>query len=161
VRALSAADWDRISAGRQDVYLHLYENFLSAYDPNLRKKSGSYYTPTEVVDAMTRLTDEALKHYLQVEQGLASNNIAVIDPAMGTGTYPLSVLRHVARDAEDYGAGAVSDAVSSAAQRLYGIELQSGPFSVAELRLTQAVRDLGGELPEKGLNLYVADTLEN
>lgn len=161
VRALSAAAWDKISAGRQDVYLHLYENFLSAYDPNLRKKSGSYYTPVEVVDAMTRLTHEALKEYLQVEQGLASNNIAVIDPAMGTGTYPLSVLRHIARDAEPYGAGAVSDAVTSAAQRLYGIELQSGPFSVAELRLTQAVRDLGGELPEKGLNLYVADTLEN
>src|SRR5690625_3807152 len=81
VRALSAADWDRISAGRQDVYLHLYENFLSAYDPNLRKKSGSYYTPVEVVDAMTRLTDEALKQYLHVEQGLSSNNTAVIDPA--------------------------------------------------------------------------------
>lgn len=161
VRALSAADWDRISAGRQDVYLHLYENFLSAYDPNLRKQSGSYYTPVEVVDAMTRLTDEALKTFLDVSEGLSSDQIAVIDPAMGTGTYPLSVLRHIAKDAEVYGAGAIGDAVSSAAQRLYGIEMQSGPFSVAELRLTQAVRDLGGELPENGLNLYVADTLEN
>lgn len=161
VRALSAVDWDTIAAGRQDVYLHLYENFLSAYDPELRKKSGSYYTPTEIVDAMTRLTDEALKSYLGVEHGLVSDQIAVIDPAMGTGTYPLSVLRHVAQDAEAYGAGAVADAVTSTAQRIYGIELQSGPFSVAELRLTQAVRDLGGETPEDGLNLYVADTLED
>lgn len=161
VRALSAADWDRISAGRQDVYLHLYENFLSAYDPDLRKQSGSYYTPVEVVDAMTRLTDEALKNFLNVGEGLSSDQIAVIDPAMGTGTYPLSVLRHIAKDAAPYGAGAVGDAVSSAAQRLYGIEMQSGPFSVAELRLTQAVRDFGGQLPNKGLNLYVADTLEN
>ena len=161
VRALSAADWELISAGRQDVYLHLYENFLSSYDPDLRKKSGSYYTPTEVVDAMTRLTDEALKNYLGVEQGLVSDNIAVIDPAMGTGTYPLSVLRHVAKDAERFGAGAVADAVTSTAHRIYGIEQQSGPFSVAELRLTQAVRDMGGEIPEDGLNLYVADTLED
>lgn len=161
VRALSGAEWDRISAGRQDVYLHLYENFLSAYDPDLRKQSGSYYTPTEVVDGMTRLTDEALKKYLNVEQGLSSDDIAVIDPAMGTGTYPLSVLRHIARDAEPYGAGAVSDAISSAAHRIYGLELQSGPYSVAELRLTQAVRDMGGDIPEGGLNLYVADTLED
>lgn len=161
VRALSAADWERISAGRQDVYLHLYENFLSAYDPKLRKESGSYYTPVEIVDAMTRLTDDALKNFLNVREGLSSEQIAVIDPAMGTGTYPLSVLRHVAKDAEPYGAGAVGDAVSSAAHRLFGIEQQSGPFSVAELRLTQAVRDLGGELPDNGLNLYVADTLEN
>jgi len=88
LRQLAVSDWERISRGRQDVYLHLYENFLNAYDPALRKKSGSYYTPVDVVDAMTRLTDEALKKHLDVSQGLASENIAVIDPAMGTGTYP-------------------------------------------------------------------------
>src|SRR5690625_3579686 len=161
LRALSVADWSRISAGREDVYLHLYENFLSAYDPDLRKNSGSYYTPVELVDSMTRLTDEALKTYLNVEKGLSDDKIAVIDPAMGTGTYPLSILRHIARTSEPYGAGAVADDVSSAISRIYGIELQSGPFSVAELRLSQAVRDNNGELPENGLNLFVADTLED
>lgn len=161
VRALSAARWEQISKGRQDVYLHLYEHFLSAYDPERRKQSGSFYTPVEVVDGMTQLTDEALKKYLNTPDGLSADSVAVIDPAMGTGTYPLSVLRRVAQDAQKYGAGAVSDAVTSAAKRLYGIELQSGPFSVAELRLTQAVRDMGGSLPDGGMNLYVADTLED
>lgn len=161
VRALSAADWGRISGGRQDVYLHLYEHFLSGYNPERRKQSGSYYTPIEVVEAMTRLTDSALRTHLHTPEGLAADSVAVIDPAMGTGTYPLAVLRQVATHAEPYGAGAVADAVSSAAGRIYGIELQSGPFSVAELRLTQAIRDMGGTLPEQGLNLYVADTLED
>jgi len=161
VRALSAARWQHISQGRQDVYLHLYEHFLSAYNPERRKQSGSFYTPVEVVDSMTRLTDEALKKYLNTPDGLSADTVAVIDPAMGTGTYPLSVLRQVADNSLKYGQGAVSDAVTSAAQRLYGIELQSGPFSVAELRLTQAIRDYGGSLPEGGLNLYVADTLED
>ncbi|GAA1415196.1 hypothetical protein AUR04nite_34400 [Glutamicibacter uratoxydans] len=161
VRTLSATKWDHISQGRQDVYLHLYEHFLSAYDPEKRKKSGSFYTPVEIVDSMTRLTDEALKTFLGTPDGLSAESVAVIDPAMGTGTYPLSVLRHVADEASKYGQGAVSDAVSSAAERLYGIELQSGPFSVAELRLTQAVKDFGGALPAGGLNLYVADTLED
>lgn len=161
VRALSAARWQHISQGRQDVYLHLYEHFLSAYNPERRKQSGSFYTPVEVVDSMTRLTDEALKKYLNTPDGLSADTVAVIDPAMGTGTYPLSVLRQVAENSSKYGQGAVSDAVTSAAQRLYGIELQSGPFSVAELRLTQAIRDYGGSLPDGGLNLYVADTLED
>ncbi|CBT77241.1 putative site-specific DNA-methyltransferase (adenine specific) [Glutamicibacter arilaitensis Re117] len=161
VRALSAARWQHISQGRQDVYLHLYEHFLSAYNPERRKQSGSFYTPVEVVDSMTRLTDEALKKYLNTPEGLSADTVAVIDPAMGTGTYPLSVLRQVADNSSKYGQGAVSDAVTSAAQRLYGIELQSGPFSVAELRLTQAIRDYGGSLPDGGLNLYVADTLED
>lgn len=161
VRALSASKWERIASGRQDVYLHLYENFLTAYNPERRKKSGSYYTPVEVVDAMTRLTDEALRNYLNTPSGLSAPDVAIIDPAMGTGTYPLSVLRHVAADAQKYGDGAIADAVTSAATRLYGLELQSGPFSVAELRLTQAVRDLGGQTPEGGLNMFVADTLED
>src|SRR5699024_12078349 len=47
------------------------------------------------------------------------------------------------------------------AEQLYGIELQSSPFSVAELRVSQAVSELGGSLPEGGLNLFVADTLED
>lgn len=161
IRALSAARWQHISQGRQDVYLHLYEHFLSAYNPERRKQSGSFYTPVEVVDSMTRLTDEALKNYLNTPDGLSADTVAVIDPAMGTGTYPLSVLRQVAENSSKYGHGAVSDAVTAAAQRLYGIELQSGPFSVAELRLTQAIRDYGGSLPDGGLNLYVADTLED
>ncbi|MFD1375190.1 type ISP restriction/modification enzyme [Micrococcus antarcticus] len=161
VRALSAARWQHISQGRQDVYLHLYEHFLSAYNPERRKQSGSFYTPVEVVDSMTRLADEALKKYLNTPDGLSADTVAVIDPAMGTGTYPLSVLRQVAENSSKYGHGAVSDAVTAAAQRLYGIELQSGPFSVAELRLTQAIRDYGGSLPDGGLNLYVADTLED
>ena len=161
VRALSATNWGSIAQGRQDVYLHLYEHFLSAYNPERRRLTGSYYTPVEVVDAMTQLTDEALKKYLKTPKGLSADSVAVIDPAMGTGTYPLSVLRRVANDAQKYGEGAVGDAVTAAAGRLYGIEIQSGPFSVAELRLTQAVRDMGGTLPEKGLNLYVADTLED
>lgn len=161
VRTLSETKWNAISGGRQDVYLHLYEHFLSSYNPELRKKSGSYYTPVEVVAAMTRLTQEALQEYLGTPEGLSSDSVAVIDPAMGTGTYPLGILQQVASDAEKYGTGALADAVSSVAQRIYGIELQSGPFSVAELRLSQAIRNFGGTLPENGLNLYVADTLED
>lgn len=161
IRTLSATDWRAISGGNQDVYLHLYEHFLNTYDPALRKKSGSYYTPTEVVAAMTRLTDQALQKYLSIPEGLSADSVAVIDPAMGTGTYPLSVIQHVAAQAEKYGPGAVADAATSVAKRLYGIELQSGPFSVAELRLSQAIQEFGGQLPEDGMHLYVADTLED
>ena len=161
IRTLSATDWHVISGGNQDVYLYLYEHFLDKYNPALKKKSGSYYTPAKVVMAMTRLTDQALKKYLSIPEGLSADSVAVIDPAMGTGTYGLSIIQHVAAQAEKYGPGAVADAVTSVANRLYGIELQSGPFSVAELRLSQAIQEFGGQLPEDGMHLYVADTLED
>ena len=161
-RVLSAVDWGRIAAGGADMYIHLYEHFLSVYDPEMRKKSGSYYTPVEVVDGMVRLSDLALREYFARPEGLRDPNVAIVDPAMGTGTYPLSVLRHVADSAsKQYGPGAASEAVASATARLYGLEIQSAPFSVAELRISSAIRDSGAKFPQHGLNLYVADTLED
>ena len=160
VRVLSVTSWKHISGGKADVYLHLYEHFLSIYDPEQRKKTGSYYTPVEVVDQMVRLTDQALRQYLNKPYGFADKGVSVIDPAMGTGTYPLAVLRAVAHD-ENLDPGDRSDALTRLAKNLYGFELQSGPFSVAELRISETLRGLGGELPEEGLNLYVTNTLGN
>ena len=160
VRVLSATSWKHISGGKADVYLHLYEHFLSIYDPEQRKKTGSYYTPVKVVDQMVRLTDQALRQYLNKPYGFADKGVSVIDPAMGTGTYPLAVLRAVAHD-ENLDPGDRSDALTRLAKNLYGFELQSGPFSVAELRISETLRELGGELPEEGLNLYVTNTLGN
>lgn len=163
VRVLSHSDWATITGSNAQVYLHLYEDFLAAYDADWRRASGSYYTPVEIVDAMVGLADEAVKTHLRLAEGLRHPDVAVVDPAMGTGTYPLSVLRHVGREAaEQYGPGAASEAVRSAAARTFGIELQSGPFSVAELRLSTTMRDeFGVAVPDQHLNLYVADTLED
>lgn len=158
VRVIGAASWVDISGGKSDVYLHLYEHFLKVYNPEQRKKTGSYYTPVEVVDQMVRLVDDALSTYLGKEHGLASEGVSVIDPAMGTGTYPLSVMHQVAK-AESLAPAARTRALNRLAKNLYGFELQSGPFSVAELRLNQTLKELGADIPEDGLNLYVADTL--
>ena len=160
VRVMGAASWADISGGKSDVYLHLYEHFLKVYNPEQRKKTGSYYTPVEVVDQMVRLVDDALRTYLGKEHGLASEGVSVIDPAMGTGTYPLSVMHKVAKT-ESLAPAARTRALNRLAKNLYGFELQSGPFSVAELRLNQTLREMGGDVPEDGLNLYVADTLSD
>lgn len=160
VRVMGAASWADISCGKSDVYLHLYEHFLKVYNPAQRKKTGSYYTPVEVVNQMVRLVDDALRTYLGKEHGLASEGVSVIDPAMGTGTYPLSVMHKVA-SAESLSPAARTRALNRLAKNLYGFELQSGPFSVAELRLNQTLKELGAEIPEDGLNLYVADTLSD
>ena len=160
VRVMGAASWVDISGGKSDVYLHLYEHFLKVYNPEQRKKTGSYYTPVEVVDQMVRLVDDALRTYLGKEHGLASEGVSVIDPAMGTGTYPLSVMHQVAKT-ESLAPAARTRALNRLAKNLYGFELQSGPFSVAELRLNQTLKEMGADVPEDGLNLYVADTLSD
>ena len=36
VRVVGAVDWPRVRKGKRDTYLHLYEDFLEAYDNDLR-----------------------------------------------------------------------------------------------------------------------------
>ena len=169
-RVLHEVHWPTLSKGKPDAWLYFYEDFLEVYDNALRKKTGSYYTPPEVVQAMVRLTDEALRDpaLFGRHEGLAAKDVTIADPATGTGTFLLGVLRKIAETvADDQGAGAVGPALGAAAHRLIGFELQFGPFAVAQLRLMAEMRALmgaaatgtgaGGNLPHP--RLYVTDTL--
>jgi predicted helicase len=158
---LDVVDWDVIAKGDPEAWLYFYEDFLEIYDNKLRKLTGSYYTPPQVVQAMVRLCDEALKSSKRfgVAQGLASNQVHVADPAMGSGTYLLAVLRAIAESVEkDEGAGAVAGAISQAAKRIYGFELQFGAYAVAELRLLAEMIALEADGTP---GLFVTDTLSD
>lgn len=61
LRVLDVVDWDVIAKGDPEAWINFYELFLGVYDNRLRKLTGSYYTPPEVVAVMVRLCDEALK----------------------------------------------------------------------------------------------------
>lgn len=162
-RVLDVVDWPALSKGKADAWLYFYEDFLEIYDNTLRKQTGSYYTPPEVVGAMVALVDEALRRPgFDIARGLADDAVTVCDPATGTGTYVLGVLRHLARRvAEDEGEGAVPAAVGSVLQRLVAFELQLGPFAVAQLRVLAEVLALTGAMPKVAPRMYVTDTLGN
>ena len=163
VRVLSAVDWDTVSRGDPEAWLYFYEPFLRVYDLDLLKKTGTYYTPPEVVEAMVRLADEALRDpsHLDLPGGLPHPDVTLVDPATGTGTFPLAVLRRL-RDAvaRDQGPGAVRAAIAAAAPRIVGFELQFGPFVVAQLRLLAELMKLTGD-PKVHPRLFVADTLSD
>jgi hypothetical protein len=166
-RVLDCIDWAAISKGDPEAWLYFYEHFLEAYDNALRKQTGSYYTPPEVVTAMVRLVDEALHDPKRfgVSEGLASASVTLADPAMGTGTYLLGVLRRIAHTTQaDQGAGAVPGVIRDSLRRIIGFELQFGPFAVAQLRILAEVAELlkSKTVPaDLRLRLYVTDTLGN
>ena len=60
-RVLGVVDWQTISKGDSEAWLYFYEDFLEEYDRRLRRLTGSYYTPPEVVGAMVHLVDEELR----------------------------------------------------------------------------------------------------
>lgn len=47
------------------------------------------------------------------------------------------------------------------ARNYHAFEILVGPYAVAHLRLTQAIQDAGGEVPEDGVHVYLTDTLES
>lgn len=162
-RVLEVVDWPKLSKGKTDAWLYFYEDFLEVYDNSLRKQTGSYYTPPEVVSAMVRWTDEVLRSpAYHLPQGLASPKVWLVDPATGTGTYLLGVLRHIAEQVKtDQGEGAVAGYIHAALSRIAGFELQLGPYAVAQLRLLAEVVELTGATPNESPRLFVTDTLGN
>ena len=162
-RVLNAVDWAKISKGDSDAWLYFYEEFLATYDNKLRKQTGSYYTPPEVVEAMVSLVDQALRSSrFNLHGGLASPAVTIADPATGTGTFPLGILRRVAKNvASDQGEGAVPDAINDTLKRIIAFEMQLGPFAVAQLRILAEVLDLTGSASTEKLRMFVTNTLGN
>ena len=158
-RAIGAVDAARIgSAG--DPWLYFYEQFLGAYDPKLRQDRGVYYTPVQVVGAQVRLAGELLRTELGKPLGFADPDVTVLDPAVGTGTYPLAVLEHAAETTRArWGVGAIQEKLEDLAKRLYAFEILVGPYSVAHLRISQRLHEAG--VHDRAGLIYLTDTLES
>lgn len=157
-RVLDEVSWAKVSKGDPEAWLYFYENFLEVYDNKLRKLTGSYYTPPEVVRTMVRLCDEALKSpRFGMADGLAGKDVHIVDPATGSGTFLLGLIERIkatiaARDGE----GNVAASMNKIAGRLVGFELQFGAFAVAQLRLLAEMLEIGANATPR---LFVTDTL--
>jgi predicted helicase len=112
---------------------------------------------------MVQLVDEALRTpRFGKSAGLASPSVTLADPATGTGTFMLGVLRCIAESVRtDEGEGAVKGAIQAALKRLIAFEMQLGPFAVAQLRILAEVVDLSGSAPKTPVRMFVTNTLGN
>ena len=141
-----AAFFARFDEGEAVPYF--YEPFLEAFDPGLRKQLGVWYTPSEVVRYMVARVDRALKDDLGIAEGLAAENVYVLDPCCGTGAYLAEVLRRIAANLQGRGLGALAGARvrRAALERVFGFEIMPAPFAVAHLQVGLALRALDAPL---------------
>ena len=144
------AFFDRFSEGQAVPYF--YEPFLEAFDPDLRRQLGVWYTPTEVVRYMVARVDKALKDDLGIADGLAADNVYVLDPCCGTGAFLAEVLRRIALNLESRGLGALtgSRVKKAAMERVFGFEIMPAPFVVAHLQVGITMQALDAALSEDG-----------
>ncbi len=131
---------------------YFYEPFLEAFDPDLRKQLGVWYTPSEVVRYMVARVDRALKDDLSIPHGLAAENVYVLDPCCGTGAYLAEVLRRIAANLGGRGLGALVGAgvKQAAMERVFGFEIMPAPFVVAHLQVGLTMQDLDAPLADDG-----------
>ena len=131
---------------------YFYEPFLEAFDPALRKQLGVWYTPPEVVRYMVARVDKALKDDLGIPDGLAAENVYVLDPCCGTGAYLAEVLRRIAANLEEQGLGALAGVAvrKAATERVFGFEIMPAPFVVAHLQVGLTMQNLDAPLADDG-----------
>lgn len=146
----------------EDPIIHFYENFLSEYDPKLRKARGVWYTPQPVVNFIVRAVDDILKTEFDLPQGLADTSktkikvdvqgkkteqevhkVQILDPATGTGTFLAEVVKHIYKKFEGQ-QGIWSNYVEThLLPRLNGFELLMASYAMAHLKLDLLLTETG------------------
>ncbi len=143
---------------------YFYEPFLEAFDPELRRELGVWYTPREVVRYQVARVDAALREELGVADGLADPNVVVLDPCCGTGAYLVEVIRLIHDRLTAGGADmlALADVKKAAMERVYGFEILPAPFVVAHLQLGLLLQEMEASLSPAGnerVGVYLTNAL--
>ncbi len=169
------------STKMEDPIIHFYEDFLSEYDPKLRKARGVWYTPQPVVNFIVRAVDDILKTEFDMPQGLADTSktkikvnqqgkqieqevhkVQILDPATGTGTFLAEVVKHIHKKFEGQ-QGIWSNYVEThLLPRLNGFELLMASYAMAHLKLDLLLRQTGYKATNnQRLRVYLTNSLED
>ncbi len=171
-----------------DPMIHFYEDFLAAYDPQLRKAKGVWYTPQPVVQFIVRSVDEILQKEFSLPMGLADSGkirwevvndqysgkkgesktiskeihrVQILDPATGTGTFLAEVIRQVYSKFENMKGmwqGYVED---SLLPRLNGFEILMASYAVAHLKLDMLLKNTGyNHVKDSRFKVFLTNSLE-
>ncbi|MCY4416199.1 MAG: N-6 DNA methylase [Chloroflexi bacterium] len=135
-------------AEKQQFLKAIYEDFYQAYNPAAADRLGVVYTPNEVVDFIIRGTDWLLqKHFGKT---LADDNVNILDPATGTGTFITNLINHLPVERLEH----------KYRNEIYANEVAILPYYIANLNIEYTYRERTGRYLEFP-NLSFVDTLDN
>ena len=143
-----AADEIAEYAEKQRFLKAIYEDFYKAYNPAAADRLGVVYTPNEVVDFIIRGADHLLqKHF---GRSLADENVQILAPATGTGTFVTSLIDYLPADRLEY----------KYLNEIHANEVAILPYYIANLNIEYSYRERTGKYLEFP-NLCFVDTLDN
>ena len=143
-----AADEIADNAEKQQFLKAIYEDFYTAYNPAAADRLGVVYTPNEIVDFIIRGVDWLLsKHF---GRSLADDNVQILDPATGTGTFVTSLINYLPADRLAY----------KYQNEIHANEVAILPYYIANLNIEYTYKERTGRYLEFP-NLCFVDTLDN
>ena len=173
-----------------DPMIHFYEDFLSEYNPKLRKSKGVWYTPQPVVGFIVRAVDEILQKEFNLPEGLADysmiekevtveqsydgrtkdgmkhtmkrfHRVQILDPATGTGTFLAEVVNQIYDRYRDQQGIWQQYVEQHLIPRLHGFEILMASYAVAHIKLDMLLNETGYQhLSDKRLQVYLTNSLE-
>ncbi|MBV6342770.1 type ISP restriction/modification enzyme [Candidatus Magnetobacterium casense] len=147
----------------EDPIIHFYETFLSEYDPKTREMRGVYYTPQPVVSYIVRSVNNILKDQFFLHDGLAGDDVTLLDPAAGTCTFLAEASKLAIEEyTASYGSGDMSGFIKRhVLQNFYGFELMMAPYAIGHIKMSLMLQELGYTLQDDDrAMLFITNTLD-
>lgn len=173
----------------EDPIIHFYEDFLTQYDPGLRKQRGVWYTPHPVVNFIIRAVDEILITEFGLPMGLADTSktkikipiptndkrykggmveieqevhrVQFLDPATGTGTFVAEAISQIYDKMKGQQGLWNSYVENHLLPRINGFELLMASYAMAHLKLDLLLKQTGYTgTKNQRFRIYLTNSLE-
>lgn len=144
---------------KQKIIITLYDKFFSTGFKSTTERLGIVFTPVEVVDFIVKSVDVVLrKHFGKT---LASENIHILDPFTGTGTFITRTL-HYLKSLMDSGEIAFDDILRKYTQELHANEIVLLSYYIAAINIEAVFDEINGDEPYTPFEgIVLTDTFES
>ena len=144
------------AAAKVDVLREIYDGFFQAAMKDVVKRLGIVYTPVQVVDFIIRSADAVCRKEFGV--GITSENVNILDPFTGTGTFIYRLL--TARDADGHHIIRSGDLHRKYYSELFANELVLLAYYIAAIKIEAGMAERGG-FPGDKFNPFPGITLSD
>ena len=156
---LRASGIDNIQ-GKQKFIIQLYDSFFKTAFPRVTESMGIVFTPVEVVDFIIYSVDWALNKYFG--KSLASENVHILDPFTGTGTFITRTLYYL-KQQMDEDKITYDDILRKYMHELHANEIVLLSYYIAAINIEAVFDEVNG--PDRGYKpfegIVLTDTFES
>ena len=124
---------------RTEIFGYIYENYLK--DLYIYEKKGQFFTDPAIVDFMLKqmgYTAEDIKNRVSANE----NNISLIDPSCGSGTFLYSAVRNIMEAIPNGSLEASKKIEEIINENVFGLDIEEFPIYLAEMSIIMRILPL-------------------